>query len=62
MQRHAIEAELAKRSPELVAAADEVDQTLIDWALSLSPRERLDACTRATRALTGWRRVSPDQR
>jgi hypothetical protein len=53
---------LAERDPELLAAADEVDQTLIDWSLSLSPRARLRACSRATRALLGWRRVTPDDR
>ena len=57
-----IEKELAERSPELLAAADEVDTTLIDWALSLTPLDRLRACSRATRALAGWRRVTPDQR
>jgi hypothetical protein len=57
-----IEAMLAERNPELLAAADEVDPTLIDWSLSLSPWDRLRACSRATRALLGWRRVTPDQR
>jgi ribosomal-protein-alanine N-acetyltransferase len=37
--------------PLIVEAAREVDGTLLDWALSLSPRERLRACTRATAAL-----------
>jgi hypothetical protein len=37
--------------PLILAAAREVDVALIDWALSLSPTERLRACTRATAAL-----------
>jgi hypothetical protein len=58
-----IEAELARRNPLLVAAADEVDTTLIEWALSLTPFDRLRACSRAAKALTGWRRhAAPDDR
>jgi hypothetical protein len=56
---HEIERELARTNPALLAAADEVDSTLIDWALGLGPFERLDACSRAARALAGWRRVAP---
>ena len=37
--------------PLIVEAAREVDGTLLDWALGLSPRERLRACTKATAAL-----------
>jgi len=37
--------------PLILAAAREVDATLLDWALSLSPMERLRACTKATDAL-----------
>ena len=37
--------------PLVLAAAREVDRSLLDWFLSLTPRERLRACTRATRAL-----------
>jgi hypothetical protein len=53
---------VAQRDPVLVAAADEVDTTLIEWALSMSPLERLRASSRAARALTGWRRVTPADR
>jgi hypothetical protein len=42
----------------LEAAAREVDGTLLDWALSLSPRERLRACSNAARALGKFRHVS----
>ena len=38
-------------SPDLLEAASEVDVTLLDWALGLSPRERLRAATRAGKAL-----------
>jgi len=55
-----VEEELARRNPLLLAAADDVDVTLIDWALSLSPFDRLRACSRAAKALTGWRRATPD--
>jgi [ribosomal protein S5]-alanine N-acetyltransferase len=37
--------------PLVVEATREVDGTLLDWALSLSPRERLRACSKATAAL-----------
>jgi len=37
--------------PLIVQAAREVDLTLLEWALSLSPRERLRACTNASAAL-----------
>jgi hypothetical protein len=57
-----IEAELARRQPLLVAAAAEVDTTLIDWALSLTPLERLRACSRAARALARWRHVPSNDR
>ena len=36
---------------ELVEASSEVDESLIDWFLSLSDRERLRSCTNAARAL-----------
>jgi hypothetical protein len=37
--------------PLIVEAAKEVDGSLLDWMLSLSPRERLRACSNASRAL-----------
>jgi hypothetical protein len=57
-----IEEDIAARDRRLLLAADEVDVTLIDWALSLGPFERLRACSRATRGLTGWRRATPEDR
>jgi hypothetical protein len=57
-----IEDSLATRDRELLTAAEEVDPTLLDWTLSLSPFERLRVCSRAAKALTGWRRVTPKDR
>lgn len=48
--------------PLLHEAAREVDGTLLDWALRLSPRERLRACSNATRALARFTRVAPATR
>jgi hypothetical protein len=55
-----IEDELAGRDRRMLTAVDEVDMTLIDWALSLDPFERLRVCSRAAKALTGWRHVTPE--
>ncbi|MDH3745431.1 MAG: hypothetical protein OES47_10055 [Acidobacteriota bacterium] len=56
------EAQLPARALELdpliVAAAAEVDRSLLRWMLSLSPRARLEASTNATRALSRIRRGS----
>ena len=41
----------ASLDPLILAAAREVDVTLIDWALELSPLERLRACSNAANAL-----------
>jgi hypothetical protein len=43
----------------VLEAVDEVDQSLLDWALSLSPRERLRACHKATVALARFRHDTP---
>lgn len=43
---------------ELVAAAAEVDRSLLQWARSLSVRQRLRAATKARRALSGFRVAS----
>jgi len=37
--------------PLVLEAAREIDGALLEWALSLSPRERLRACSSATAAL-----------
>jgi hypothetical protein len=44
--------------PLILQAAREVDPTLLDWALGLSPRERLRACSNATKALDKYVRAS----
>ena len=46
-----LRARIAALDPLLVAAADEVDRTLLEWARSLSPLERLSAASRASEAL-----------
>lgn len=45
--------------PDLLAAADEVDQTLFESTLPLTPFDRLRAATRHLRALSGYRREPP---
>jgi hypothetical protein len=42
---------VAELDPLVLEAAREVDGALLEWALSLSPRERLRACSNATTAL-----------
>jgi hypothetical protein len=46
----------------ILEAAREVDGPLLEWALSLSPRERLRACSNATTALGKFANVSPSAR
>jgi hypothetical protein len=48
--------------PLVLAAAREVDRSLLEWFLSLTPRERLRACTRATRALGRFTRVTASEK
>ena len=48
--------------PLVVAAAREVDQTLLDWALSLSPRERLRACSNAAITVAKFAHASSRKR
>ena len=43
--------QVARLDPLLVEAADEVDRGLLRWSLSLTPRERLRACSRAAATL-----------
>ena len=50
-------AERVKRlDPLLVEAVDDVDLGLLRWSLSLSPEERLQACSRAAFTLSSIRR------
>ncbi len=50
---------LAELDPLILEAATEVDGTLLDWALGLSPRERLRASTRAEAALRKFVHAPP---
>lgn len=43
--------------PLVIEACKDVDRSLLRWSLSLTPRQRLRACTRATRALSKFKRV-----
>jgi hypothetical protein len=44
--------------PLVVQAAREVDHSLLEWTLRLSPRQRLRACTNAGLALSRFKRGS----
>jgi hypothetical protein len=55
-----IEAVVAQH-PELEQLAREVDRTLIQWSLSLSPMERLRAASKSLRGLRRFRRVTPER-
>jgi len=46
-----LRARVAALDPLLVEASDEVDRTLLEWARTLSPLERLSAASRASEAL-----------
>jgi hypothetical protein len=48
---------VASLDPDLVAAADEVDRSLIDVALRRSPLERVEFATQMLEALLSFRRV-----
>jgi hypothetical protein len=48
--------QLQLTDPLIVAAADEIDQTLIDAALDLSPWERVRACSETQRLVSGFQR------
>lgn len=52
----ALERVIAEHDPDLVEAAREVDLSLLSHSLSLSPLERLRACTSTTRTLEALRR------
>jgi hypothetical protein len=46
----------------ILEAVRDVDQSLLDWMLSLSPRDRLRASSNAATALGKYRLVPPSQR
>jgi hypothetical protein len=52
----------AGTSRRLVAAATEIDQSLLEWSLSLSLRERLRVCSNAARALAKFKRAKAKDR
>jgi hypothetical protein len=57
---HALQARLAESDPELLAAVDDVDRTLIDSWLRLTPWERAARCfdmADGIAELKTWRRV-----
>ncbi len=45
--------------PLVLEAVRDVDQSLLDWSLALSPLERLRACHRAAVALARFRHEAP---
>jgi hypothetical protein len=45
--------------PEILRAAEEVDHSLIDWLLSLSPFERIEWTSRTAAELKGFKRADP---
>jgi hypothetical protein len=51
---------IADTDPLLVEAVHDVDLALLEWSLSLSPWERLEA--KSLRFLSAFRRVAPDTR
>lgn len=54
-----LERAIAADDPELVEAAREIDRTLLRWSLSLTPLERLRACSQAAATLARLRNASP---
>lgn len=59
LEPRALVASILRSDPLLLEAAEEVDLGLIRWFLGLSPFERLQACTNATRALGALRDGPP---
>jgi hypothetical protein len=51
-----LRARVAALDPLLVAASEEVDPTLLEWARKLSPLERLSVASRASEALHRFHR------
>ena len=48
--------EVIVADPEIRAAVQDVDQSLLDWTLSLTPLERLRSASNATRTLKRFKR------
>lgn len=51
---------VARADPLLLEALEDVDFTLLEWGLSLSPWERLRASSEALRFWSSFRRVAPE--
>lgn len=49
-----LKAWLSQVDPELLEAAEEVDRSLLQWMLTLSPLQRLEAASKAARGLAGF--------
>lgn len=56
-----LEQAISAVDPELVEAAREIDRTLLRWSLSLTPLERLRACSRTAATLARLRHASRDR-
>jgi len=48
--------EVIVADPEVRAAVQDVDQSLLDWTLSLTPLDRLRSASNAARALKRFKR------
>lgn len=53
-----LEALTARLEKDVRDAIEEVDTTLLDWMLNLSPRERLRAVSKASSSLARFHRVA----
>ena len=51
---------VAAIDPLLVEAADDVDEALLDYSLSMRPLERLGFATRSAHGLARFRRLAPE--
>ncbi len=51
---------VARTDPLLIEAIEDVDRTLLEWGLSLSPWQRLRASADALRFWSSFRRGAPE--
>ncbi len=58
----AVKERLGRDHPELLAAVADVSPALLQWCAEQSPRQRLQACTNATRGVERIRRATPPVR
>ncbi len=52
--------EVIVADPEIRAAMRDIDQSLLDWTLSLTPLERLRCASNAARALKKFKHVKAE--